>query len=415
MAAAAVVPSTSTLDLTSSTSVPIRLGASILKSSEDKRLTSIKYNYKPRVEDGKKVESSFQPRDDSSFVLKLKNGEQEYRYRSSKRARTSQHDRYVLLAQGKGKDREVVLEKLDACFDFNLLRLPDGKNVWELEDEYPHIPVDGGAGKTLAAEATQHSEAGPPEAGNPFDYRHYMGEGAMLAAQSDTKGIRAERGASPPRARAGPATSRSEPPKHPDAADKKRKAQEPVKSDPKRAKASGEPAPSATKSKAPIPRVKLDRKASLQVPPYEDSGELVVDDETPVTEKPRSAMALAFSGQLGQGPISLHSAAASPLMSSRVASPAVPRPGRYLEDEEMELGEESGDEEEEADADVEGLELPSPAQAHRPGEEDGEHVIGDEEEDDDFTKQLSLALQDPGEPDVVTGNVQDESEESEEE
>ena len=124
----------------------------------------------------------------------------------------------------------------------------------------------------------------------------------------------------------------------------------------------------------------------------------------------QSAMALALSGQLGRGPISLHSAASSP--ASRVTSPNPPRPEGMEDGEEFDLGMSSspeapvksqpklqeedyfgGDGEEDADADVEDFELPSPAQTHgRKKSIAASTATGDD--DDDLERQMMAAMAD---------------------
>lgn len=193
--------------------------------------------------------------------------------------------------------------------------------------------------------------------------------------------------------------------------------------------------------------MRLDRKASTRRPSVDDSGELILENETPVTEKPpraAGAMALALSGQLAQGPISLRSAASSP--ASRNASPMPPRPDGIESPAEFELGDISSPEasakkpraqspgdyfsnadedEEDADADVEDLELPSPRQRRKSVGQGGGGGSGDpmgggdgggggQDEDYDMERELELALaQDDGV--VARPTVLDESEESEEE
>ena len=321
---------------------------------------------------------------------------------------------------------EFVLEKLDSCLEFNLReKAQDSSSVGK---QYPQLPEDRkhesieeqGEDDLLAIEDVKRDALANDH--NPFDYRNYMKAHSTSREPLNATRSGANTPPAPPRPASTPPHSRPiKRSEGPLVAQKKRKAQETAKSNTKRVKAGTEPPqpdPATRPARKSVPKLRMDRKASLQVPPLDDSGELIVDDETPKQEKPRGAMALALTGQLGQGPISLRSAASSP------ASQAVsPMPGRSKHDEDevdIQLGEpnDKHDHDDGADADVEDLELPSPVQTHRPPDESITNPTDDQagtEDEDDLDKQLALAMAEEDEAEPQGRTAIDSDEESEEE
>ncbi|WPH00412.1 Hypothetical protein R9X50_00323900 [Acrodontium crateriforme] len=184
----------------------------------------------------------------------------------------------------------------------------------------------------------------------------------------------------------------------------------------------------------------------------DDDGELILEDFDNGPSKSRTepkAMSLALSGQIGGGPISLRSAVNSPAVAQLNGSPMIRHPARAADStEEFELGLDEDepsspepprqhrydtsveyprhpgpDDHEDAmsdedDADVEDLELPSPAQSHVLNVSSAtvtshapvNNTVGDD--DDDLDMQLALAL---GETDDAAAVPIESDEESEEE
>lgn len=429
--AAAVAPA---LDLTTNANFPIRLGNSILKPTESKKFTTVRYNHKPRLVAGKDVKGvlSYRAQDSNTIGLSLKDGETQYKY-VGKDASSAEDDRYVLLPRGSGKNKELVLEKLSACADVNLLSSSDAAGTRSLKGEHPRLPKDDSSDEQ-PPDAADDLFGEPADPRNPFDYRNYLGKGT--AKPNPSKADNPRPASSTPQASARKSTPppQSKPAKqtsNPLVPQKKRKAADTSKPNPKRVKAGEEPPPKApaaapTSTSTPnIPNVRLDRKASLKLPPFEDSGELVLEDETPVQEKPRSAMHLALHGQLGQGPISLHSAANSP--AGRRASPGPTRPEHVDEEGEIEFDLGSPEappqqrgHDEDIDSNVDDSELPPPTQTHQ---HDADAVAAVDsrasavDEEDDLGNQLALAMaeDDDGDGGVVATLQHESDEESEEE
>jgi len=422
------------LDLERSAKYPIRLGASITKPAASSSYSSVRYNHKRKTGGTAETVCTITPGEEvDQSVLRYKDGDEEDRYEG-------QHNRtannYVLVIRDDGKEKSAVLEKLHHVHAYNLVHSPSGKM-----DEYPQISLDDDADALFGDDDLEE----PIDPDNPFDFRHFLKAAVEKPkVQSVQPAQQACNTANTPLVQPKPATSTpsTRPSKPTNAAllpTKKRKA--PITAEKpgvKRVKASHEAAPATQKDVArpEAPKIRMDRKASVRRPSYDDDGELVLENETPVTAKlpiPRNAMSLALSGQLGPGPISLRSAASSP--ASQVASPMATRPGGVDDDEgEFEIGgsspdemnkperqadppaEEDGDvDEEDEDADVEDLELPSPAAVHKPSISAVTVTSADDE--DDLDKQLALAMaeQDDGGGGGATAPVVEDEEESEEE
>lgn len=431
--AAATAPSV--IDFKSQATFPIRLGTSISKPSTPARFTSVRYNHKPKLKTSDRVKATIKEGDDageSKLLLQDDGGEYKYAGRH-----VQDEESYVLVVRGQGKDRVMVLERMGSSHGFNLTSTPSQSDANVLAEKYPHLPQDDGGEQDLFGDGDDDM---PPDDSNPFDYRHFLKaelekqETAKEAAETarsaaGTPLVRHQAAASStPMSRPANPTKKAETKAQPA---KKRKAPAAEKPNPKRVKAGQEPPahPETAKPKTrpEIPKINLDRKASLRRPSLDDSGELILENETPISEKPpkQGAMALALSGQLGAGPISLRSAASSP--GSHVASPMPQRPEGMDEEyvfefddspeptkpEDHDAPEDDADadadaDEDEDDADVEDLELPSPAQAHRPSVSAAVANAGGDD-DDDLDKQLALAMMEEDDG----GNQ--ESEESEEE
>ncbi|KAK3056560.1 hypothetical protein LTR09_002353 [Extremus antarcticus] len=438
MAAATARPA-STIDLRSQASYVVRLGQSVLKPSEAKKFTSVQYNHKHTLRAPREARFSLQSSSASEEVLDVQDGDEEYKYAG--RATTGR-DLYVLVSKGTGKEAELVLERLKACHKFNLVQTPSESDAGRLAAQFPQLTFDDA--EDLFGDDEDRPDSA--DASNPWDYRNYLKQSATTAKlqQSRERKPLASSEASQSRAASSTPLARpTRPSSGPLITQKKRKAQGPAKVDAKRVKAGTEPpqaSASGVKAAQAVPRVRIDRKASVRRPSLDDSGELILENETPVTEKPprrTGAMALALAGQLTQGPISLRSAASSP--ASMVASPMPTRPEGMEDGEEFEFGGSDsspetvskrlpkqqreddyfggGEDEDEgsnadADADVDDLELPSPAQTHQKNVSNATVTAADDE--DDLDKQLALAMaedDDGGQPPVLA----ESDEESEEE
>ncbi|KAM3425723.1 hypothetical protein BST61_g7658 [Cercospora zeina] len=454
---AAAVQPTDLIDLTgkSQAAFPIRLGASIIIDAKKQepadtatRFASIRYNHKAaalkQTENVTKA-SIEEGRDGNELVLKAEDGE--YKYRGNY---ASEEGSFVLVLRGEGKEREMVLERLDGVHSFNLVSIPGEKDAGTLQGKWPHLSdvVGGGGGGEEGGGDDlfgDDDEGAPPDASNPFDFRHFLkverekaGPAAVETSRSvlDTPPV-----ARPAVVRSTPATRTTKPAAKAKAPAKRKPVAE--KSNPKRVKAGQEPLAAvaepepelekpakvtkATKAKPEIPKLRVDRKASIRRPSMDDSGELILENETPVTEKPpkaAGAMAWALNGALSKGPISLASAASSPGLAASAHVREVEEPQEYefdfgdgseAEDEQdnSELVLENAADEKDGDADdaddaggelvledddadiYEHLTLPSPAQNHhhhhRPSS-GVSHFPSGEEEDDDMEKQLALAM-----------------------
>lgn len=446
----AAVPS---IDLQTSSSLPIRLGASLLQPTRASTFTSVRYNHKPRAGSVVRHEKengtgSSIPRDrvgklavqDGISRLTLQDGGADYLYRGLHR---EDKDGYVLLLRGEGKDREMVLERVSSSHAVNLARTPSETDAQTLADLFPHISLDSEEdAQDLFGEDNDADD--PVDPLNPFDYRHFLvggsqGPGAAGTSIVPTRASTVARIDSPVVAsakRTAPAALQT----------KKRKTATSAKdiSNTKRVKTGGQSTTATTSkmqraSQPEPPKIRLDRKASLRnsTIDVEDSGELILEDEDAPPTSRANAMSLALSGKLGGGPISLRSAASSPAASRPTSPPGLPADG-----EEVDLDAEASDdddadersvgpsrqpvttyhfdpldgEDDEADADVEDLELPSPAQAHKPSVSAAtvtSAVAGEDE--DDLGEALALALGEDDDGAVPPPPLQESDEESEEE
>ncbi len=428
------------IDLTTSATYNIRLGDSVLKAGDAARSwASVRYNHKPALVSREQAVCSIRStgRKDGSELL-LKDGGKEYRYSGDS---TKTEHRYVLLLRGEGEDKEAVLEQLDWSHAFNLTSTSEEKAAGKLRELYPHLTPEHDADASNLHNGISTAEA-PADPANPFDYRHFL-KAAASAAPAKTR--RPDAGA--PRSGTATPTLNSRPPNSASLArplkraagsplvqgQKKRRAPTSTDraADPNRVQANKDrPStpnlPNPPTSKAPPPRIRVDRKPSLRKLPHQDedddddnddSGELILENEdTSSARLPsgRRAMAMALNGQLGKGPISLRNAAGDPLGLGYLASPAGVETG-----EPEDLGnddDEDADSDADADADVEDLELPSPAAAHRPSVSAATITSGNCGEEDDLDAQLAAAMaEEEGVPAGAGEVVEVEEEESEEE
>ena len=435
--ATAAVPGFS-IDLKSHTTLPIRLGKSISKPPSGSQWTSVRYNHKPVLKRTERVKCSIKPsRGSGKWELALQEEGDSYTY-SGKEETDDQS--YVLICQGKDDNREMVLERAGRGFSFNLTKTPWESSTAKLAAKYPPLPTHEDVVDDVSGDEDVEE---PPDDSNPFDYRHFLKAELEKPETTNPKLDAPHSATGTPIIR--PQTT-PKPAKRVEAKTstvKKRKATAAEKSNPKRVKAGVEP-PSRRDSSKPkptateVPKLRLDRRASTRRQSLDDSGELILENETPIDDKPSkhsSAMALALSGALRNGPISLRSAVSSP--ASQVASPMPPRPEGMDEEYEFDLGGDSAEDDREMPAPPRGqakkgaggnktfddddaeddFEPSRPAQTHKSTAASTASVAGDGgDDDDDLDKQLALAMAEDDE----AGNANlagspDSDEESEEE
>lgn len=435
--AAAIAPQFAMIDLKDKASFPVRLGSSILQPSKTGTFTSVRYNHKPKSKSQKEAQYTLRTSEKGKETLLFQDGKDQYQY-DGQAAREGGW--YILVRKGDSQDDTTSLERVDVCHEFNLVKTPSEKDSAKLVTQFDQLPND--QADDLSGEEVGFAE--PLDSNNPWDYRNYLKKPTRKLsspAYSKPKSASSNHQAPQSAASSTPTSRPVKPTPSPLLTQMKRKAQTSAKMNSKRVKAgTEEPRPPVGKPAKPsqeVPQVRIDRKASIRRPSVDDSGELILENETPVTEKPpkrAGAMALALSGQLGGGPISLKSAASSP--ASRVASPMPPRPEGMDEGEEFELGESSpevenkrppkqreedyfgGDDDgpdgEDADADVEDLELPSPAQTHRKSVSTAT-VTGPVDDEDDLDAQLQAAMMEDDDSGIAPARPAESDEESEEE
>lgn len=457
--AAAVSPRPSTaFDLRNTAPYTIRVARQLPSCS------SIQYNHKPDLSDPDNAESSISHASEGDRVtLSLNDGADQYKYTGT---RHHDDDGYLLLLDDESKD--FVLEKLASSYALNLTRAPWESSSKALADRYPQLRSTEDDEHAEDFDKADDEEGGvsldPADAdvSNPFDFRHYLDvedlpsphiapvraapAATPTVSQTSTrtntpiaKSIRKQASAFapqttklPPKPRAKPIPAEVEPtPKH----------------------ATRSPSPEThlhRKTQAQVPAVRLDRRASTRValpskpPPKkrepeelsldddDGDGDLILEGDEPEhltfhSNNSKSSLGLGFTNGLGEGPRSLRSAASSPA-ASHINSPAPQRPSPLAEHQEANYDEDElvmdPDEEineydqvesdVEEDGDVDALQLPSPAQTHRPSIS-GPTVSGDD--DYDLEKQMLLELE-GGLDDYAASGQQggaDSDEESEEE
>jgi hypothetical protein len=455
--AAAVSPRPSTaFDLRNTAPYTIRVARQLPLCS------SIQYNHKPDLSDPDNAVSSISHASEGDRVtLSLKDGVDEYKYAGT---RHTVDDEYLLLLDDESKD--FMLEKVTSSYALNLTRAPWESSSKTLAERYPQLRSTEDEELADDFEKADEDEGGvsldPADAdsGNPFDFRHYLDveespsphlaptraapAATPAASQPSTrtntpiaKSIRKQPSAFAPQTAKLPPKPLARP--------------APAEAGPITKNATRSPSPETQphrKAQAQVPAVRIDRRASTRValpsqpPPKkrepeelsldDDDGDLILEGDEPErssyhSNNSKSNLGLGFTNGLGEGPRSLRSAASSPA-ASHINSPAPQRPSPLAEHQEthhdddelvMDPDEEAdeydqvesdGDE----DGDVDALQLPSPARAHRPSIS-GPTVSGDD--DFDLEKQMLLELE-GGLDDYAASGQQggaDSDEESEEE
>jgi len=460
-AAAATAPA---IDLSAPSSFNLRLGPSLSKQGDGHRYRNVRYNYKPQAAQGATVASKILPgKQPNASILSLTDGDKEWKYRGQHK---EDEDMYVLVLSGEGK-KEVVLERLNSSDAVNLTRTPEDNDEESLARKHPHLTEEESDNDTddiLGDEG--NAEDATPDASNPFDFRHFL-----KAVEEESK--RKEATPQPTRSTIGtPMHSTATPVARPakptpakattaSAALKKRKTPSATatKPNPKRVKAGEDPpvaktpTPSAASKAAEstVPKVRLDRKASIhhakapkppaEEPDYEDDGELILEGSTADTKHNSShlsAMSLAISGAFGNrgsGPISLRSAASSPGVNSPQEDGSNAQ-GKQEGEEfdfgggsspageqyEFEFVDDDGDEDDAAEGHNDEDEAPSTSQAEQsrqpvvPSQSRRGSLAGPVvDEEDDMEAQLALAMAAEEDDEEPAAGYEDSDEEVSEE
>ncbi|KAI4731258.1 hypothetical protein E4T49_01000 [Aureobasidium sp. EXF-10728] len=456
--AAAVSPRPSTaFDLRNTIPYTIRVGRQLSSCS------SIQYNHKPDLSDPDSAESSICHASEGGRVtLSLKDGADEYKYTGT---RHNDDDEYLLLLDDEGKD--FVLEKIASSYALNLTRAPWESSSKVLVDRYPQLRSidDDEHGEDF--EHADDNDGGvsldpaDADAANPFDFRHYLDVEdspspnllpARAAPSATPAASQTSTRTNTPIARSIRKQTSAFAPQSTKPLPKPRVRPAPAEGGPTPKHVARSPSPetqSHRKTQAQVPAVRLDRRASTRValpsrpPPKkrepeelslddDDDGDLILEGDEPErfsyhSNNSKSSLGLALTNGLGEGPRSLRSAASSPA-GSHINSPAAQRPSplaehrepNYDEDELVMDPDEEANEYDQAesdadeDGDVDALQLPSPAQAHRPSIS-GPTISGDD--DYDLEKQMLLELEGGLDDDAASGQQggADSDEESEEE
>lgn len=397
----ATVRQTQPFDLAKPATWQVTIGRSITKKGSRNGLRALQYNYLPDTSSPATSTRHISSDTGRGTVdARIHIDGQEYGYSGLCGPATGH---YVLIL-GDRKKEGARLERLDTEQVLNLNATPGGPDEKALHLQHPQLDLQ------LNMQHNERSDEENGERENPFDYHNLMESMvdelpmSTAASTSSTPLVKPARSSADPRA----ISDRAKPSEM--SARKKRRMITDEELPSKRVK------PDTTQSvdARAIPSVKLSRKASLR-PGDEiihDSGELVIEDEpvrgrsTSESYKPHSSMSLALSGQFGNGPRSLHSAASSPgspLSATKWTTSPADRENVAFGS--LSDGQDGGDEQE--DADIDELELPSPVQ-------DRQQVslpVAADDEDDDLSKELERAMAEQDEQ----PEVHQSEEESEEE
>jgi hypothetical protein len=268
---AAATLSSARIDLKAKDTYSIRLGSSILKPREGKKFTSVRYNHKPELEGSKSVQSTLKPtKSGIQEELVLRDRQDEYKYAGKS---MGSGDRYVLLCRKNGNDKELILEKLTGCHEFNLVKTSTESDAAKPAAKFPQLSYEEDDNEDLFGEGDDIEE--PVDPSNPWDYRNHLKPVVLRNREQTAAAKDGVTNTSLVHSRAASSTPNSRPLKRPDGVlvvptSKKRKAAETSKSNPKRVKAGTEPPPpvsstsAMSKSKADVPKVKVEHR---RVPP----------------------------------------------------------------------------------------------------------------------------------------------------
>ena len=268
---AAATLSSASIDLRAKETYPIRLGPSILKPKEAKKLTSVRYNHIPSFKDPKNVQSTLRAsKDGTQEKLLLRDGANEYTYAGKD---VGSGDRYVLLCRKNGSDKELVLERVDGCHGFNLVKTPTERDAAKLVAKFPQLSFDQEDNDDLFGDGGDADE--PVDPSNPWDYRNYLKSSASRPRVQNATTKNSAANTPQAHSRAASSTPVSKPVKRaetPLVSQKKRKAPESSKTNPKRVKAGTEPPapvsapskPTQSKTKSGLPSFQVEHKRVTQ-------------------------------------------------------------------------------------------------------------------------------------------------------
>lgn len=466
---AAVATTSRTLPIDTSTTAPhtLQLGKTARNGTTANPFITVRYNHKPSIKATDDTTTSIVPSSGKGpgiSILSLKDGDDEYEYRG----RSVPDDHTYILIRENGKDG-FVLERLDALHKYNLRTASTQADPLKLAEQYPPLDSDDDGSDDKGYSDTGKDGASgndeEPDSDNPFDFRHYLDAPPSQGLAATPSGTHPQLLSPGYQASAqGTPTFR---------ASKKQTSavfSQPRKAKPERAVVdktnSGEKAngngPHGKSTNGDIPKVRVDNprtnaplkkqhkrktRADVEDINLDDSGDLVLEGD--MSQKAsvsygKRSLGLALAGQLGDGPKSLRSAANSP--GSRITSPMPARSGSYRADDgDIVMGDDStphhhqqtrrrptddDDDNDDDDADADGdvdddvddLQLPSPAQVHRPSVSD--QVVTAVDDEDDLEQQMLMAMEADDDDDGPAqgsdaarnaGNTQESDEESEEE
>ena len=311
-------------------------------------------NHKPRISQRRTFTSISKRSNPESYDLTIESadGGKGYTYTGSQ----GPTEACILLYDPA--TQQMVLDKLDTQFDFNLQATPTNNDAQGLAKQYPHIEArqsdhdSPASGDVTAAMEQENEDLGDPS--NPYDYRHFLKEASLHRTSSPEP--RSNFGSSPAQ-RTSAVSSPAVRPIRPVARPKPR------------------PRPQQKRPTSPAPREEADAD-------NEDSdGDLIIEMEPDM--KRRNRFMGAFDRDItSNGPISLRSAASSMSPAAR----------NVMRDDSVESHRNH-------DTDVEDLKLPSPRKsppARTPQEE--------EEDEADLEAELEMALEE-SQADRVEGGV----------
>ena len=423
------------MDLKSNGAHTIRLGDSIQRSTST-QLAAVRYNHRPDIENPDDATLSvIQNEHGNGIMLSLKDGDEEYEFQGQSH---EDHHTFVLLPDEDGEG--FVLERLDTTHNLNLTSAPWESDRRKLERQYKLLDIEDSDHERLEGAEDSFDDDAKPDDDNPFDFRHYIQSSLAslspavrpekLRGETPLQGSQTASRTSTPVARparkptsAFPASNRKAKPKP---------ANQPKPASPRVERASHQDVPSVRlerRGTTQLPRKPVRRPSvdDIQLDNFDDDDDGIVLEGVDTHAQSQRSLGRALAGTLGEGPISLRSAASSP--GGRVDSPAPVNThrastlGRNRHDEDdIVMGEDDDDEvsprhngrlhedeDEEDDGDVDDLTLPSPVQEHRPSLS-GTAALADDE--DDLETQMLMAMEaDYDEPAPAV----EEEEESEEE
>lgn len=173
--------SSSAFDLRNASSHSVRLGHGLAQSPSTSRQTTaaVQYNHKPASLGLYKtcIRQKSPSRPSASLLL----SSQEAKYRYTGRRQSSRSHDYVLVPDASGDG--YTLERLDASYSFNLCNADQHAQI-QMSDEEEESYAGG---------------VGEADAGNPFDYRNYLGSGTVSSSPRPRQAVDTLRNTPSPR------------------------------------------------------------------------------------------------------------------------------------------------------------------------------------------------------------------------